>query len=238
MYSFNSRVRYSEIDQRGRLSVPAVINYLQDCSTLQSEDLGKGVSYMKGQHRAWWLSSWQIVIDRRPVLGEPITVSTWPYDFRGIYGYRNFTIQDKTGAYLVRANSVWFLFDTREGRPVRVGEDDVRGYVSGEERLDMDYAARKIPFKPGEDAGEPFPVGAHHIDTNHHVNNAAYVEMAMGEIPEDFEVGEVRADYKKAAVKGDIIVPYVERGEKGYTVCLCGTDREPYALVQLLAAKA
>ena len=39
MYEFNSRVRYSEIDHHGTLTLPALINYFQDCSTFQSEDV-------------------------------------------------------------------------------------------------------------------------------------------------------------------------------------------------------
>ena len=111
MYTFDSRVRYSEIDENGTLSVTAAVNYLQDCSTFQSEDIGRGVRYLTDHGKAWWLSSWQIVFDRCPGLGEPVTIATYPYDFKGIYGYRNFMILDREGNYLVRANSVWFLFD-------------------------------------------------------------------------------------------------------------------------------
>ena len=39
MYTFDSRVRYSETDEEGNLSVVGIMNYLQDCSTFQSEDL-------------------------------------------------------------------------------------------------------------------------------------------------------------------------------------------------------
>ena len=77
MYSFESRIRYSEVDQNQELSVTGIINYLQDCSTFQSEDLNLGVTYLQEHHRAWWLSSWQIVIERYPRLGEEIIVSTW-----------------------------------------------------------------------------------------------------------------------------------------------------------------
>ncbi|MFR5733300.1 MAG: acyl-[acyl-carrier-protein] thioesterase [Clostridium sp.] len=104
--------RYSEVDEDRKLSLTGVINYMQDCSTFQSEDLNMGIDYLAEKHRAWLLSSWQIVVDRYPKLGERIVVSTWPYDFKGIYGYRNFTIQDPEGSYLVRANSNWFFFDT------------------------------------------------------------------------------------------------------------------------------
>ena len=97
MYQFESRVRYSETDEQGQLSLTGILNYFQDCSTFQSEDLGMGIQYLKDQDRAWWLTSWQIVIDRYPALGEKIRVSTWPYDFKGIYGYRNFAISDGKG---------------------------------------------------------------------------------------------------------------------------------------------
>jgi len=43
MYTFESRVRYSEMDEFGKLSVTGIMNYLQDCSTFQSEDLKLGL---------------------------------------------------------------------------------------------------------------------------------------------------------------------------------------------------
>ena len=62
MYEFNSRVRYSEIDHHGTLTLPALINYFQDCSTFQSEDVGLGTEVLKAEKRAWILSG-----DRRTV---------------------------------------------------------------------------------------------------------------------------------------------------------------------------
>ena len=62
MYEFNSRVRYSEIDHHGTLTLPALINYFQDCSTFQSEDMGLGTEVLKAEKRAWILAG-----DRRTV---------------------------------------------------------------------------------------------------------------------------------------------------------------------------
>ena len=76
MYSFNARIRYSEVGEDQQLTVPGVVNYLQDCSTFQSEDLGMGVRYLSEHNRAWWLTSWQIIIDRYPILGERIVYLT------------------------------------------------------------------------------------------------------------------------------------------------------------------
>ena len=233
MYQFHSRVRYSETDEYGRLSVTGIINYLQDCSTFQSEDIGRGVSWLKSRNRAWWLTSWQIVMDRYPVLGERIVVSTWPYDFKGIYGYRNFTIQDEAGAYLVRANSVWFFFDTLQGRPVRVQDEDVSRYGTLQPRLEMGYAPRHIALPEVCEEREPLVVAKHHIDTNHHVNNAQYVEIARELLPEDFQIGQLRAEYKKAAVLGDRIYPRISFTDDGAAAALCGEDKSPYAVIWL-----
>ena len=44
-YTFDSKVRFSEVDHTGRITLPGIINYFQDCSTFQSEDLGLGIEH-------------------------------------------------------------------------------------------------------------------------------------------------------------------------------------------------
>ena len=97
MYSFNSRIRYSEVGGDKLLSLNGIINYFQDCSTFQSEELNVGVGVLEEQHRIWVLSSWQIVVERYPALCEEVRISTWPYYFQGFCGYRNFTMKDSKG---------------------------------------------------------------------------------------------------------------------------------------------
>jgi hypothetical protein len=38
-YSFEGKIRYSEVGEDGRLTMPGILNYFQDCSTFQSESL-------------------------------------------------------------------------------------------------------------------------------------------------------------------------------------------------------
>lgn len=233
MYHFDGRVRYSETDEQRRLSLTGVLNYLQDCSTFQSEDLGIGIQYLAAHNRAWWVTSWQIVIDRYPVLGEKIVISTWPYDFKGIYGYRNFAIQDMKGNYLVKANSIWFFYDTEHLKPVRPQKADIQGYGQLEPRLDMEYAPRRIPLPEEYEEEEGIRVSMHHLDTNHHVNNARYVEIIRELLPENLTVRELRAEYKKAAVLGDYMIPRVTKNEDGYVTALCNDQGAAYAAIML-----
>lgn len=231
-YTFDSRVRYSETDLNGRLTLTGIVNYLQDCSTFQSEDLGVGIQYLNSIERAWLLSSWQIEIGRYPSLGERLTVGTWAYDFKGMYGYRNFMIADDQGEYLVKANSMWFYLDTASGRPVRVTEETVSRYPH-REKLDMEYLPRKISLPKECSQLEHFTVQKHHLDSNHHVNNSQYVDMARDFVPEDYVVRRLRAEYKKAAVLGDIVVPRLGKTEQGYVVSLGAEDGTAYAVVEL-----
>lgn len=237
MCSFISRVRYSETDADAKLSLTGIMNYLQDCSTFQSENLGVGLKYLKERKKAWLLSSWQIVILRRPSFTEEITVSTWPYDFKGIYGLRNYAMHDKNGDFLVKANSCWFLTSTETRKPVRVMPDDVAAYGEHKPPLEMEYAPRKIALPDQMTEVGRIRVMKHQIDTNHHVNNAQYIDMARDILPEELEIGEIRAEYKKAAVLDDEIVLKKAETENGYVVSLGSPGGAVFANVELRQMK-
>ena len=64
MYTFQSRVRYSELDPERKLSIASIVDYFQDCSTFHSEQLGVGLDYLEERDMLWVMSYWQIVIDR------------------------------------------------------------------------------------------------------------------------------------------------------------------------------
>lgn len=233
MYTFESRIRYSETDSEGKLTMASLINYFQDCSTFQSEELGLGLGYMKREHLVWVLSSWQIVVERYPDIGERVTIGTLPYEMKGFLGYRNFVMKDGDGRYLARANSLWSLLDTDTGRPRAVVEDMLRGYRL-EERIDMDYAPRRIAVPSGGEAEEPLTVKKHHLDTNHHVNNQQFIGMAMEYLPEGFEVGQVRAEYKKQAFLDDVLTPVVSRDDDKVVVVLRDEAGRPYTIVEFM----
>lgn len=233
MYTFDSRVRYSEVGEDGLLNLQSLLDYFQDCSTFHSEDIGLGVEYLKEKGQVWLLSAWQICIARYPRLNERIVIGTSPYAFKSFLGYRNFLMQTQEGEALAWANSIWTLLNVNTMRPAKPGEEMLAGYVL-EEKYPMDYAPRKIVV-PGEGQEvTPFTVKPHHLDTNHHVNNGQYVRMAMDCIPGEFTISQLRVEYKRQAVLGDEIHPVVAMGEGGkrYTVCLNGADGAPYSVVE------
>lgn len=232
IYTFDSRVRFSETDHRGFMTLTALINYMQDCSTFQSEDIGVGMSVLRERNKAWLLSYWQVVIERFPRFGEKITVGTLATGFKGFLGNRNFFIDDESGNRLASANSIWTFFDTEEARPARPGDEDIEPYGI-ETPLEMDYEGRKIRLPEVAKTLPSFPVRRAHIDTNEHVNNCQYIQMAVDLLPEDIPVHKLRVDYKKSAVMGDTIFPEISKEEERTVVKLCDESGTPYVVVEL-----
>lgn len=233
MYNFESRVRYSEVNSEKQMTLPALLDYLQDCCTFQSEDLGIGVDYLSAEQVAWVLSSWQIEILRYPRMAEQIKVCTWPYDFKNFYGYRNFLIEDQAGNTLVKANSVWVFMDVTRMRPARISEhvadvyrNEIGPMLSGE------WSERKIPVPENGEKRAPVQVARYQIDTNHHMNNGKYIQTAEEYLPDDFVVGGLRVEYKKAAVLGDVLYPRVTVEERQAWITLEDEQGRPYAVTQ------
>ena len=221
-YTFKSRVRFSEVDHTKRITLPGIVNYFQDCSTFQSEELGLGVDHFAKYKRAWILSAWQV----------EISVSTWATEFNGLYGLRNFCMEDEGRQMTACANSVWVYMDIEKGRPAKPGEDETKAYGEGEP-LKMEYAPRKIALAKDAEPMDAFPVRKYHIDTNEHVNNCQYVQMALEVLKERMEVRQLRVEYKRSAVYGDVIYPRTAYEKDRTVVELCDEAGKPYAVVEL-----
>lgn len=233
MYKFNSKIRYSEVDFNRDLSLCSLMDYYQDCSVFHSESIGLGMQYLKENHISWVLSSWQICIEKMPKLGEEVEIATWPYEMKGFYGYRNFTMNSKSGERLSYANSIWVMIDTESGRPVKIS-DELRDIYGMEPPIPMESNKRKIKLPDEYEQMKEFVVPASYIDTNRHMNNSKYVLIAQEYIPAGYEYKEVHVEYKKAAVKGDVIIPRVTCAEECVTVALMSVEGRAYSVVKFV----
>lgn len=179
----------------------------------------------------WVLSSWQIVIDRRPKLNERIGITTSSYASKGVLGYRNFMMTGSDGSIIVKAASIWTLIDTQKLCPSIPTKELLAGYEISP-KLDMEYAPRKIALLgPGKER-EHFKVRKYQIDSNQHMNNVEYVRLAMETLPDGVVIRELRTEYKKAALFGDEIVTVVIEAENKHQVVLKDTEGDIYAVIE------
>lgn len=230
-YTFDGRVRFSEIDHTKKITLPAIINYFQDCSAFQSEQLGLGVEYLEERKKAWMLSAWQVEVVRYPKIAEEISIHTWASGFKGILGDRNFCMKDKDERMLAYAHSLWVYMDMTKGRPAKPEAEETARYGYGEP-LEMKMLPRKIELAQQMEKRDSFAVQRSDIDTNEHVNNCRYVQMALEVLKQEIDVKGLRVEYKTSARYGDVIVPRVGKEEGRIVAELCDKAEKPYAVIE------
>lgn len=232
MYTVNTRVGYSEVSHDGLISIKSIVNHMQNCSSFETHDLGASFDSLSEHGMFWVLNAWQVVFERRPAAYENISVSTWSHGCDNIFGFRNFVIKDKDDNLCAYANSIWAVADLETGRPVKVPQKVREAYVS-HPKLDMEYADRKITMPKDMLEIESFFIKKDQIDTHMHVNNVKYIEMALQYLPDEFEIKQLRIQYHKSAVIGDIVTARIKEAENKFYVSLDSKDNKPYATLEL-----
>ena len=233
VYTFPARIRYSEVDHNAQLTLPALVNYFQDCSTFQSEDLGVGMQWLKDQQKAWVLSHWRVIVDRYPMLNETVTVGTFAIRFKGLMAYRNFFMADESGTIVAKADTTWIFMDLAKARPVKATAEHVDPYGTHEPLPMPPDPSRKIKLPADMEEREPFAVRRSMIDTNEHVNNCQYLQMAMEMLPREAAVRTARIDFRRAAVMGDVIHPFMAQEEGRTVVELRDAEGAPFVAVEM-----
>lgn len=235
MYTYNTRVGFSQVDTERLLKMESLTALFQDVTCFQGEEIGVGFDYLEPKEQAWILNSWQIEVKRFPKFNEKITIGTFPTSFKSFIGTRNFVVKDEDNEVIVMANSIWTFMDMKKMRPVKVEEEFMKKYVL-EEALPMEYSARKILLPETEEwiviEKEPIKVQEHYLDSNMHVNNGQYVQIAGGFVNKRIKYNQMRVEYRNQARLGDVIIPVVYEKESACIVALCNVEKKPYAVIE------
>lgn len=231
LFEKETYVRYSEVDKDGLIKIDALVNHLQDIVMLHADEVGAGIAQVIDMGTVWFISTWQIEIITPPRIYDKIILKTNPYEFKGFFGNRNVWIENEEGEILVRTNSIWVYLDVKTKVPKRIDDAAVKPYLPLEPKLEMSYSSRKIAMPENFEPSEPVRVHYGQLDTNGHVNNCQYIKTAMDVIEIKDMPRQIRAEYKKSALYGDVFYPYIHREEKAIYVDLRDKDNAEYATV-------
>ena len=233
MYTLNYKVTTSTCDSEGRLKLYSALQMMQDCSEMWIDSEPEVKAYFARENMAQLLASRQVEVMRVPSFKEELTVTTSVYEMKPMFGFRNTFIYDADGRPCYRTWSMGAFVDKATGKLKRV-DDAVANTLLIEPQLEMNYRDRRIILpKGGGEAFAPIKVMRADIDYNRHVNNANYIRMAMELLPEDFEIKELRVEYRVAAKLGDTLTPTVYCIDGGFVVAL-SINNEVSAIVEFV----
>ena len=198
MYTYNKKVLFSDVDATRRMSFGSLMDAMQDCVNINSESVGRGIDYMLEHKRTWFAIGWNIEIRRIPKMFEEISVKTWAYEFATSIGYRNVIVTDENGEDIVCADSMWTLMDMETKHPVRIEEEDAKGYEI-RPRYPMERCGRKIRLPKEFEVVDTVVVPKADIDYNGHMSNAKYILLANEYVEDITCVNRIRVEYKSQA---------------------------------------
>ena len=171
----NVNVRFGDVDRSDSLTLGSIFSFIQEAAISHAADLGVGLDAMARTGQAWILSRISLFVERRPLYGETIEVSTWPRRWEKLFVLRDYTIRDAEGHALVRGRGAWLVLDIEKRRPLRV--QSVMESLPPNEGVDA-FPAGAVGLNPRENPVKIMERRALYsdIDNYGHANNARYVQ--------------------------------------------------------------
>lgn len=208
MYSMNCRIRYSETDMTGRLSMNGLLRLFQDVGYNHAIDRNLGMEYTKRTGCTWYLLSWQICSINMPFAGEQVTVSTYIYDYQASLAYKSIELRNADGSLLAVGDTKWVYMDIDRQEPAEAPDGQWLDTDFGK-KAEMPPVSRRIEVPADMRMVEKTYVKPYLIDTNGHGNNVKLTELAMSISGADSGCTTLRAEFKRQVRKETYIYPYI-----------------------------
>jgi len=208
------KVRVSEVNSKKELTVPSMINLMQEAAWNNAGRLGFSVYDLHGMGITWILHRMQLKINDMAFHGDNITVETWPSGMDKYYVFRDFKVHGQNGL-LATAASNWLVFDIKERKLI-----SVPGYLSENvPTANNDHLPRvtgKLQKINNVDSSVDIKVGWHQLDPNQHTNNLYYFIWILESLPEftfHMNLRSVDIIFKSESQHGDLLECQVQQVE-------------------------
>jgi acyl-ACP thioesterase len=204
----NVNVRFGDVDRSGRLTLGSVFSFFQEAAISHAADLGVGLDAMTRTGQAWILSRISLFVERRPLYGETIEVSSWPRRWERLFALRDYAMRDAQGRALVRGRGAWLVLDIEKRRPLRV--QSIMDSLPPNEGVDA-FPAGPAALNQRESLSKIMERGALYsdIDNYGHANNARYVQWIQDATDMDLitKAGQFRLDinYLNEVMPGETV---------------------------------
>ncbi len=215
--------------EREGLQTAQLFRELQQVSVRHCDRIGYGMDVVGPKGLIWVVVRQRLDIERWPQAGETIGIRTWPGDTRHGMFPRYYRMEDEAGQPLGEGCALWTLVDAASRRMVRPEDYGVslEGLKTGREGA-LPHAPEKLPVSRSMD----FVVPEEFLDSNGHMNNTRYYELAERCIGEELSGAKLRravTTYSAEALLGDRLE--LQLGQEGKRYFISGrTDADIFKM--------
>ena len=175
-------VGYQYVGADLKITNSSILRLLEDMACYHGMLAGEDI---RTSPTAWLLSAYKVVVKRRPEYNERIIVRTWSRECRNFFACREFEILSEAGDVLVCAISEWAHYNKVEGKLEKVSDELVEAYKSEPERTNFGpFRIKRMKAPDTYVCESEFTVGRNWIDSNKHMNNVYYLDLAEMSLPE------------------------------------------------------
>lgn len=183
VFTRNFTIEAVHADCFGRAKTSALLYFAQEVAGAHCVQLQLDYEALAKKNLFWAVIRNRVQITRLPVLGETITVKTWPMPTTRAAFPRSTIAYDEKGNELFRCISLWVLMDIQNRTMVLPGKSNV--FLTGTVRGDELPAPGSIAPKALENATSR-TVGFTELDRNFHMNNTRYLDWISDLLPMEF----------------------------------------------------
>lgn len=226
---------YQYVDANLKMKNSAILCLLEDMAGLHGIYAGES---LLTSTTAWILTAYKIIVKKRPIYGDRITMRTWSKGIKNFTAYREFEMLDADGEQIVCAFSEWAHINRADGTLAKAEPELIESYCSEPDRTNFEAPRIRRQKEPTEFVAQTqHTISRLMIDTNHHVNNVYYLDLASDAVEqiagEDYTADSFEIFYKKEIKCGQTVSCRATETEEGYQVLIVGEDDTTHAQIIL-----
>lgn len=213
-YNYEFEIKYQEVDDRKRLRLFNLENYLLEVAGLVADQLGFGIQVLHPQGLTWILTRLSVEMYELPTHCEKVRFETWIESNVHMLSTRDFRIY--SGEKMIGiCKSVWAVLDLDKREIVNVFDRPIfEGSVDGEV---LDMPRVRMTTIPEPTGCETHKIVYSDLDYNRHCNSCRYLQAMTDAYLPDYYGKRVRLDinYSKEVGLGDELQTYYLLTEDG-----------------------
>ncbi len=113
-------VGWQDVNAKGKLSMRAITQYLQESSWKHSRSLGFGYDFVDQLNAIWVMGRLEVKMLQYPRWEDKVIIETWHRGAEGLMASRDFFIYNTDNQVIGAATSDWFIIGRDNRRPKRL----------------------------------------------------------------------------------------------------------------------
>lgn len=234
-YNYFYEIKYQEVDDRKKLRLFNLENYLLEVAGRVADELGFGILTLHPRGLTWILTRLSVEMNELPTHCDKVRIETWIESNAHMLSTRDYRIykvesgESKEERLIGQCKSVWAVLDLEKREIVNCFDDPIfEGCVDGEV---LDMPRVRMTTIPEPTGCVPHKIVYSDLDYNRHCNSCRYLQAMTDAYLPDYYGKKVRLDinYSKEVGLGDELqtnylvtedgVQYQQKNGLGETSC-------------------